>query len=60
MHTLLPEPVSPAISRWGICVRSATMGAPPLSLPSARGNCSDSLANSFVPRTSRRYTVARC
>ncbi len=34
--TDLPEPVVPAISRWGILARSATMGCPPMSLPSAR------------------------
>ncbi|MNT80832.1 hypothetical protein D3C72_2203540 [compost metagenome] len=33
--TDLPEPVVPAISRWGILARSATTGLPAMSLPSA-------------------------
>ena len=31
----LPEPVVPATSRCGMRARSATTGAPPMSLPSA-------------------------
>ena len=34
MHTLLPEPVAPATSVWGILVRSANMASPPLPMPS--------------------------
>ena len=33
MHTLLPEPVVPAISRCGMRVRSDTIGWPAASLP---------------------------
>src|SRR5437867_3833763 len=33
--TLLPDPVVPAISRWGIPRRSSTMGSPWMSLPRA-------------------------
>ncbi len=36
--TDLPEPVVPAISKWGIFARFATTGPPPISLPSARGS----------------------
>ena len=35
MPTDLPEPVVPAISRCGMRARSATIGWPPMSLPSA-------------------------
>ena len=34
--TLLPLPVAPAMSRWGILARSVTTGAPMMSLPRAR------------------------
>ena len=33
MHTLLPEPVVPAMSMCGMRVRSATSGSPEASLP---------------------------
>ncbi len=44
--TDLPEPVVPAISRCGMRARSATIGAPPMSLPSAsaRGEATSSYA----------------
>ena len=35
--TDLPEPVVPAISRWGMRARFTTTGSPPISLPSASG-----------------------
>ena len=31
-HTLLPEPVAPAMSRWGIVARSVAMGLPATSV----------------------------
>ena len=34
-HTDLPEPVVPAISRCGICVKSAEIGRPSTDMPSA-------------------------
>ena len=37
IQTDLPEPVEPAISRWGIFVRSATTGFPLTSLPRTTG-----------------------
>ena len=39
MQTLLPEPVVPAISRWGIFVRSETRASPDESLPRNSGTC---------------------
>ena len=33
MHTLFPDPVDPAMSRWGILVRSATTTWPEMSFP---------------------------
>ncbi len=38
MHTLLPEPVVPAMSMWGILVRSAMRGSPAASLPRNMGS----------------------
>jgi len=35
-QTDLPEPVVPAMSRWGMAVRSAETGLPETFLPSAR------------------------
>ena len=37
MQTLLPLPVEPAISAWGIFAKSRTIGTPVMSLPSATG-----------------------
>ncbi len=34
-HTLLPAPVAPATSRWGMRARSATVALPAMSLPMA-------------------------
>ena len=38
MATDLPEPVVPAIKRWGMRARSTTTDSPPMSLPSARAS----------------------
>jgi len=38
MQPLLPEPVVPAISRWTILTRSATIGLPETSLPSQKAS----------------------
>src|SRR5213593_3177919 len=38
MHTDLPEPVAPAIRRWGILARSATTDSPSRFLPRAMGS----------------------
>ena len=60
MQTDLPEPVAPAISRWGILARSQTMGVPAMSLPSATTRGLLALRMGSDSSTSRRVTVARC
>ncbi len=47
-HTLLPEPVAPAMSKCNIFVKSATSGLPPISRPSAMAN------GDFICRNSLR------
>ena len=56
--TLLPLPVEPAMSRWGMAVRSETTGLPVVSLPRASGSLPLDSTNSEEMRSSRRYTVA--
>ena len=51
MATLLPAPVEPAISRWGIPARSATTMRPLMSLPSA------SVSFDFWPMNSLRFDI---
>ena len=36
VHTDLPEPVVPAMSRWGSLAMLPTMQLPPMSLPTAK------------------------
>ena len=38
IHTDFPEPVVPAIRRWGIEAKSPTTGLPEIFLPSAIGS----------------------
>ena len=57
MHTDLPEPVVPAISRWGILAMLPTMQLPSMLLPSAMEVMDFALANSVESITSRRETV---
>ena len=38
MQTDLPDPVVPAINKWGMDVKSATKGDPEILLPRAIGN----------------------
>ena len=38
MQTDLPDPVVPAIKRWGIEAKSPTIGTPEIFLPSAIGS----------------------
>ena len=38
MATDLPEPVVPAINKWGIFAKSATSGVPPIFFPRASGS----------------------
>ena len=53
MQTLLPEPVAPAISTWGILARSATTGRPRTSRPSAIGSALFSSALRYSLDSSR-------
>ena len=52
--TDLPEPVVPATSRCGMRARSATIGSPPIDLPSAIGNCGIGAAEGVRFEESRR------
>ena len=38
IHTDLPEPVVPAINKWGIELKSLVIGSPDILLPRAIGN----------------------
>ncbi len=58
--TDLPEPVVPAMSKWGILARSAITESPPMVLPSARISGARAFSYSLLPSSSRRYTVSRC
>jgi len=55
-QTDLPEPVAPAMSRWGMRARSAMMGAPETSLPRAMGNSALDSPQSADSRISRMPT----
>ena len=59
MHTLLPEPVAPAISRWGISARSTAIGWPDTSSPRAMASGEMIALNaldSITPRSDTRET----
>ena len=56
MHTLLPEPVAPAISMCGIRVRSPTTELPETSVPIASESSVLSFWKAGVCRISRRVT----
>ena len=60
MATDLPEPVVPAIRRWGILARFATIGSPPISLPKASGSRMLLSPKSRAERISRSTTFSRC
>ena len=57
MQTDLPEPVVPAMSRWGSLPMSPTMLMPPISLPTAKESRDLARLNTPEPMTSRAYTV---
>ena len=59
MHTDLPEPVAPAISRCGIFARLHRIGAPAMSLPSATVNGPFALCITSDCSTSLSVTVVR-
>ena len=54
IDTDLPVPVAPAISRCGIIARSAAIGRPAISLPSAIVSWLRAAANSSASMISRR------
>ena len=56
MHTDLPLPVLPAMSRCGILVRSATWHAPAMSLPKASVSGEALLVNTGDSRMLRMLT----
>ncbi len=56
MPTDLPEPVVPAISRWGMRARSAMIGSPPMVLPRQIGSLPFIFSKSDEASISRRYT----
>jgi len=57
--TDLPEPVVPAISKWGMVERSATTGSPPIFLPKARASFDEVFSYSGAAKSSRKNTVSR-
>ena len=59
MPTDLPEPVVPAISRWGIRARSVTTGSPPIFLPRASGRREVFRIQASLAIISEKYTVSR-
>ena len=52
--TLFPEPVEPAISRWGISARFPTLVLPVMSLPRQSVNREGDAAKSLDSMISRR------
>ena len=57
IHTDLPEPVAPAISRWGIFPMSVTTTCPPISLPTAKARRDLWFLNDSASSKSLRYTM---
>jgi len=57
--TLLPEPVEPAISRWGMDSRGVTLMRPLMSLPSSTVRWEGDLRNSSDSRIWRRQMSSR-
>ncbi|MCU0624203.1 MAG: hypothetical protein MUF53_10115, partial [Gemmatimonadaceae bacterium] len=57
-QTDLPEPVAPAMSRWGIFARSAITGRPSRSLPSATGRAARAELYSGCSTISRNATIS--
>ena len=45
MHTDFPEPVVPAINKWGMELKSPTIGTPEILLPKAIGSLFSFLKN---------------
>gem|GEM_PF-3034794 len=57
MHTDLPLPVAPAMSRWGILLRSHNTGSPEMPLPKAASRGEGLFFMAGLSSTSRRDTV---
>ena len=57
MHTLLPEPVAPAMSTWGILLMSPIIFCPDRVLPSAKGRGPLKPSKAGVSMISRRPTI---
>ena len=57
--TDLPEPVVPATKAWGILPKSATIGAPAMSLPIAKVSKDFALTNTGDTSNSRNVTISR-
>ena len=57
MQTLLPEPVAPATSKWGIFAKSAISGFPLISLPSPTAKLDGLFKNSSLVITSLSPTT---
>ncbi len=57
-HTLLPEPVAPATSRWGILARSTTIASPDTSRPSANIRGLGASCIRFSSRNGRKPTIS--
>ena len=56
VHTDLPEPVVPAMSRWGSLAMLPTMQLPPMSLPTAKATLEGWSRNSLESMTSWMWT----
>ena len=57
MQTLFPEPVEPAINRWGMDFKSATMHFPAMSFPTAKDILDFASLNSLESTISRMVTM---
>ena len=58
MQTDLPDPVVPAIKRWGIEAKSPTIGTPEIFLPSAIGSFISFFLKSELFKISLKYTFS--
>ncbi len=56
---VLPAPVAPATSKWGICVRSAMHTSPAISLPKAKFKPVLRLLKALCSKSSRMTTGSR-
>ena len=58
MQTDLPEPVVPAINKWGIDAKSPIIGIPEIFLPKAIGNLISLFLKSWWFKISLKYTFS--